>query len=201
MLHEGLGCVAAWRDFPKLVSGKQRAWAIFVYSRFGYGRSDPVPLPRPLRYMHDEAEKIPAGSARCRENRAAPSCSGTATARRSRWTSRRGLGSRRARPRPPRAARVLAKSGSVDGIEKARDAYEARRFAPAPREVPRRRGRRVLGMEPRVARSRFSRVEHRGNSFRAFPRRCSSCKATPIRTARSRRSTRSRGRWAVRWRP
>ena len=26
-----------------------------VYSRAGYGRSDPLPLPRPLRFMHDEA--------------------------------------------------------------------------------------------------------------------------------------------------
>jgi pimeloyl-ACP methyl ester carboxylesterase len=28
---------------------------VLVYSRWGYGCSDPVPLPRPLSYMHDEA--------------------------------------------------------------------------------------------------------------------------------------------------
>lgn len=30
-----------------------------VYSRAGYGSSDPVPLPRPLRFMHDEALVLP----------------------------------------------------------------------------------------------------------------------------------------------
>src|SRR5262249_60078414 len=32
---------------------------VFAYSRLGYGRSDPVPLPRPVRYMHDEARLLP----------------------------------------------------------------------------------------------------------------------------------------------
>lgn len=58
MLHEGLGCVAAWRDFPARVS-EATGLGVFVYSRLGYGRSDPVPLPRPLRYMHDEAALLP----------------------------------------------------------------------------------------------------------------------------------------------
>jgi pimeloyl-ACP methyl ester carboxylesterase len=53
-LHEGLGCVAMWRGFPAEVADDTGARA-FVYSRRGYGRSDPVPLPRPLSYMHDEA--------------------------------------------------------------------------------------------------------------------------------------------------
>jgi hypothetical protein len=29
-----------------------------VYSRVGYGASDPVALPRPIRYMHDEADVL-----------------------------------------------------------------------------------------------------------------------------------------------
>ena len=33
-------------------------WRVFVYSRFGYGRSSPVPLPRPLTYMHEEAQSV-----------------------------------------------------------------------------------------------------------------------------------------------
>lgn len=53
-LHEGLGCVATWRDFPARVAGETGCGAL-VYSRAGYGRSSPVALPRPLRYMHDEA--------------------------------------------------------------------------------------------------------------------------------------------------
>jgi pimeloyl-ACP methyl ester carboxylesterase len=30
-----------------------------IYSRAGYGSSDPAPLPRPVRFMHDEAEILP----------------------------------------------------------------------------------------------------------------------------------------------
>jgi pimeloyl-ACP methyl ester carboxylesterase len=52
-LHEGLGCVAIWRDFPDRLAEATGCGAL-VYSRAGYGRSSPVPLPRPLRYMHDE---------------------------------------------------------------------------------------------------------------------------------------------------
>jgi len=54
LLHEGLGCVDMWRDFPdKLVA--RTGHRALVYSRQGYGRSDPCELPRPLDYMHDEA--------------------------------------------------------------------------------------------------------------------------------------------------
>src|SRR3984885_3156222 len=54
MLHEGLGCVALWRHFPaRLAAATGRG--VFAYSRAGYGRSDPVALPRPLDYMTREA--------------------------------------------------------------------------------------------------------------------------------------------------
>lgn len=53
-LHEGLGCVSAWRDFPARVAEAAGCGAL-VYSRAGYGGSDPAPLPRPLTFMHDEA--------------------------------------------------------------------------------------------------------------------------------------------------
>jgi pimeloyl-ACP methyl ester carboxylesterase len=60
MLHEGLGCVALWRDFPlKLVAAT--GWGVFAYSRAGYGSSDPVDLPRRLDYMSCEARfSLPA---------------------------------------------------------------------------------------------------------------------------------------------
>ncbi|MEL7115230.1 MAG: alpha/beta fold hydrolase, partial [Pseudomonadota bacterium] len=54
LLHEGLGCVALWRDFPVALA-KASGLAVFAYSRAGYGRSDPTPLPRPLDYMTREA--------------------------------------------------------------------------------------------------------------------------------------------------
>jgi pimeloyl-ACP methyl ester carboxylesterase len=58
-LHEGLGSVAQWRDFPEKLASACDLGA-FVYSRANYGRSSPTaPLPRPVRYMHDEALLLP----------------------------------------------------------------------------------------------------------------------------------------------
>src|SRR3954454_22023561 len=54
MLHEGLGCVGLWGDFPEKLQAATGA-GVFVYSRAGYGASTPVKLPRPLDYMHTEA--------------------------------------------------------------------------------------------------------------------------------------------------
>ncbi|MEX0583948.1 MAG: alpha/beta hydrolase, partial [Sneathiella sp.] len=53
-LHEGLGCAALWRNFPDLLCEKSGC-AGLVYSRVGYGGSDPCDLPRPLDYMEREA--------------------------------------------------------------------------------------------------------------------------------------------------
>jgi pimeloyl-ACP methyl ester carboxylesterase len=58
-LHEGLGSVAQWRDFPEELANACGLSA-FVYSRANYGRSSPsAPPPRPVRYMHDEALLLP----------------------------------------------------------------------------------------------------------------------------------------------
>jgi pimeloyl-ACP methyl ester carboxylesterase len=54
MLHEGLGCVGLWGDFPEKLQAATGA-GVFVYSRAGYGASTPAKLPRPLDYMHTEA--------------------------------------------------------------------------------------------------------------------------------------------------
>jgi pimeloyl-ACP methyl ester carboxylesterase len=54
MLHEGLGCVALWRDVPERLAAAT-GWGVFAYSRFGYGRSGPTALPRPMNYMQQEA--------------------------------------------------------------------------------------------------------------------------------------------------
>lgn len=57
LLHEGLGCVAMWRDFPaKLVEAT--GFGVFAYSRAGYGRSGPAALPRPNDYMTREAVDV-----------------------------------------------------------------------------------------------------------------------------------------------
>ena len=54
LLHEGLGCVALWRDIPSKLQ-EATGFGVLAYSRFGYGGSDPIQLPRPMDYMHDEA--------------------------------------------------------------------------------------------------------------------------------------------------
>jgi len=57
LLHEGLGCVALWRDFPDRLA-KVTGLGVFVYSRAGYGQSDPAELPRPLDFMTREAVDV-----------------------------------------------------------------------------------------------------------------------------------------------
>lgn len=56
-LHEGLGCVALWKDFPAQVAAATGC-EVLVYSRLGYGKSDPVEIPRPLAYMHIEGMEV-----------------------------------------------------------------------------------------------------------------------------------------------
>ena len=56
LLHQGLGCVGMWEDFPEKLQAATGA-GVFVYSREGYGQSSPVTLPRPLSFMHQEAQQ------------------------------------------------------------------------------------------------------------------------------------------------
>ncbi|MEL6808132.1 MAG: alpha/beta hydrolase [Pseudomonadota bacterium] len=54
LLHEGLGSLGLWRDWPEALA-EQTGMGVLAYSRAGYGRSTPVNLPRPLDYMTLEA--------------------------------------------------------------------------------------------------------------------------------------------------
>jgi len=56
-LHEGLGSVSLWRDFPQRVHDRTGC-SIFVYSRHGYGKSAPLAGKREPDYMHREAEIV-----------------------------------------------------------------------------------------------------------------------------------------------
>ena len=59
-LHEGLGSIAQWKDFP---AGLCEALGLpgFVYERQGFGNSAPLDGPRTPRYLHAEAlEVLPA---------------------------------------------------------------------------------------------------------------------------------------------
>ena len=57
LLHEGLGCVALWNDFPERLAALT-GLGVFLYSRAGYGASSTIALPRPLSYMHHEAREV-----------------------------------------------------------------------------------------------------------------------------------------------
>ncbi len=57
MLHEGLGSVSLWKDFPQRL-GQRTGYGILVYSRYGYGRSDRLAERRHVDYMHREGEVV-----------------------------------------------------------------------------------------------------------------------------------------------
>jgi len=59
-LHEGLGSIRQWRDFPLQVV-KATGCRALLYSRYGYGQSDVLAEPRVgVRFMHREAlEALP----------------------------------------------------------------------------------------------------------------------------------------------
>jgi pimeloyl-ACP methyl ester carboxylesterase len=57
MLHEGLGSIALWKDFPRRIA-ESTGCGVFVYSRYGYGGSDQLEEKRPVEYMHHEAEVV-----------------------------------------------------------------------------------------------------------------------------------------------
>ena len=65
-LHEGLGSLAMWKDFPQRLCEAAGMRGI-VFSRYGYGRSTPRPTGErwPVTFMHEQAfEVLPALFAR-----------------------------------------------------------------------------------------------------------------------------------------
>jgi len=55
-LHEGLGSVSLWKDFPARVA-HATGCPVTVYSRYGSGDSELLTSPHAVTYMHDEAQK------------------------------------------------------------------------------------------------------------------------------------------------
>jgi pimeloyl-ACP methyl ester carboxylesterase len=57
LLHEGLGSVALWRDFPgRLQTATGRR--VLAFSRWGHGRSELPPAPRTPAFFHEEALEV-----------------------------------------------------------------------------------------------------------------------------------------------
>ena len=57
MLHEGLGSVAMWKDFPERVAKATRC-GVLVYSRYGHGKSGRLTEKRTVDFMHHEAKVV-----------------------------------------------------------------------------------------------------------------------------------------------
>lgn len=55
LLHEGLGSVTMWRHFPEKLAAATGC-RVIVWSRAGYGGSEPYAQPRTPHYMHHEGE-------------------------------------------------------------------------------------------------------------------------------------------------
>jgi len=53
-LHEGLGSVALWKNYPKEIYNLTKR-DVIVYSRLGMGNSSPLKTARKFDYMHQEA--------------------------------------------------------------------------------------------------------------------------------------------------
>jgi len=57
LLHEGLGSVGTWGDFPARLADAT-GFGVFAYSRAGYGRSSPSKMPRRVTFMREEAQDV-----------------------------------------------------------------------------------------------------------------------------------------------
>ena len=57
MLHEGLGSIALWRDFPHRLAERTGS-RVLLYSRYGHGSSEKLAEKRPVSFMHHEGEVV-----------------------------------------------------------------------------------------------------------------------------------------------
>ena len=57
MLHEGLGSIALWKDFPQRVADNTGC-GVLVYSRYGHGNSERLLEKRSVSFMHHEAKVV-----------------------------------------------------------------------------------------------------------------------------------------------
>ncbi len=54
LIHDSLGCVDLWRDFPAQLSLATNL-PVIAYDRLGFGRSSPSTTPLPFTFIRDEA--------------------------------------------------------------------------------------------------------------------------------------------------
>ena len=56
LIHDSLGCVELWRDFPDLLSQKTNR-RVIAYDRIGFGKSDPIPKPISKEFIANEVSE------------------------------------------------------------------------------------------------------------------------------------------------
>lgn len=57
LLHDSLGCVELWREFPQLLC-QTTGLDVVAWDRLGFGQSDSYPGTLPLTFIEDEAERF-----------------------------------------------------------------------------------------------------------------------------------------------
>jgi pimeloyl-ACP methyl ester carboxylesterase len=60
MLHEGLGSVSMWKDFPEQIA-KATGCGVMAYSRYGHGKSERLAEKRLVEFMHHEGTVVLPG--------------------------------------------------------------------------------------------------------------------------------------------
>jgi pimeloyl-ACP methyl ester carboxylesterase len=56
LIHDSLGCVELWRDFPELLS-QQTHRRVIAYDRLGFGKSDPLLEPISKEFISNEVNE------------------------------------------------------------------------------------------------------------------------------------------------
>lgn len=57
MLHEGLGSIALWKEFPQRLA-ERTGCGVLAYSRYGHGESQRLAEKRSVGFMHHEGEVV-----------------------------------------------------------------------------------------------------------------------------------------------
>src|SRR5258708_30184064 len=57
MLHEGLGSVSMWKDFPEQLA-RSTGCGVLVYSRLGHWKPEPLSGKHSAAFMHPEANDV-----------------------------------------------------------------------------------------------------------------------------------------------
>ena len=184
MLHEGLGCVALWRDFPARLAAAT-GFGVFAWSRAGYGRSDPVALPRPLDYMTREARVgVPAVLEAIGLKRGILLGHSDGASIAAIYAGEPAAG--RVEALVLIAPHVFTEAPGLSFDRGSAPRLRDRRPPRPARQIPRRCRQRVLRLEQRLARSRLRGLEHRGcGRTLARPRAADPGRRRPLWDARA----------------